>query len=235
VKKKLLILVDGSYYLYRAYHVPALRALRNSRGEPTGAIYGTINMLRKLLQDYKPDYFAVIFDAKGKNFRHGIFPEYKAHRPPMPDELRAQIAPLIEAIPALGLPMLRIAGVEADDVIGTLAERAAREGLSVVVSTGDKDMAQLVGPRCRMVNFVGTVFDAAAIEARWGVPPSEMRLLLSWMGDASDGLPGVKGYGPKKSIVHALAGEVGDDMTYELAGLATVLEELLFKNGGPAW
>ena len=137
-----LILVDGSSYLYRAFH--ALPPLTNSRGEPTGAVHGVLNMLHKLLRDYPGTRLAVVFDAPGRTFRDDLYAEYKAHRPPMPDELRSQIEPLLQAVTGMGLPLLRIVGVEADDVIGTLARRAAAAGERVLISTGDKDMAQLV-------------------------------------------------------------------------------------------
>ena len=146
----LLLLVDGSSYLYRAFH--ALPDLRNPAGEPTGALYGVLNMLRRLETDYKADYKAVVFDAKGKTFRDDWYPQYKAHRPPMPDELRAQIEPIHAAIRACGWPVLNVDGVEADDVIGTLATQAAAAGIDSVISTGDKDLTQLVGPHVRWVN-----------------------------------------------------------------------------------
>ena len=139
-----LVLVDGSSYLYRAFH--ALPPLTNSRGEPTGAVLGVLNMLSKLVKDEAPERIAVVFDAPGRTFRDDLFEEYKAHRPPMPDDLRGQIQPLLDAVAAMGLPLLRVPGVEADDVIGTLARRAAAAGFTVLISTGDKDMAQLVGP-----------------------------------------------------------------------------------------
>ncbi|MGL4409698.1 MAG: 5'-3' exonuclease, partial [Zoogloea sp.] len=145
-----LLLVDGSSYLYRAFH--GLPDLRNGAGEPTGAVYGVINMLRRLEADYKADFRAVVFDAKGKTFRDDWYPEYKANRPPMPDDLRAQIEPLHACVRALGWPLLMIDGVEADDVIGTLAQQAEAQGLACVISTGDKDMAQLVTPQVRLVN-----------------------------------------------------------------------------------
>ena len=138
------VLVDGSSYLYRAFH--ALPPLSNSRGEPTGAVLGVLNMLQKLVKDEAPERIAVVFDAPGRTFRDDLFEAYKAHRPPMPDDLRAQIQPLLDAVEGMGLPLLRIVGVEADDVIGTLATRGAKAGFSVLISTGDKDMAQLVGP-----------------------------------------------------------------------------------------
>src|SRR5262245_63670618 len=137
-----LVLVDGSSYLYRAFN--ALPPFSNSRGEPTGAVLGVLNMLNKFLKDYEPERIAVVFDAPGKTFRDELFAEYKAHRPPMPDDLRAQVEPLLKIIEALGLPLLRVSGVEADDIIGTLAVRGAKEGKQVLISTGDKDMAQLV-------------------------------------------------------------------------------------------
>jgi len=198
VKKKLLILVDGSYYLFRAFHVPALRALRNSRGEPTGAIYGTINMLRKLLQDYKPDYFAVIFDAKGKNFRHTIFPEYKAHRPPMPEELVQQVQPIHDLIRALGLPILMIDGVEADDVIATLATQAAAREIDTLISSGDKDLAQIVNEHIRMINTMEYIIvDAEGVKKKYGVPPGRIVDYLTLIGDSVDNVPGVPKVGPK--------------------------------------
>src|SRR3954468_2932383 len=150
-----LVLVDGSSYLYRAFF--ALPPFTNSRGEPTGAVFGVLNMLAKFLKDYEPERIAVVFDAAGKTFRDELFAEYKAHRPPMPDDLRAQIEPLFEAVRGLGLPILRESGVEADEVIGTLACAAARENLSVLISTGDKDMAQLVSPRISLINTMTNV------------------------------------------------------------------------------
>ena len=145
-----VVLVDGSSYLYRAFH--ALPPLSNAAGEPTGAVLGVVNMLARLVKEYPGARLAVVFDAPGRTFRDEIYAEYKSHRPPMPDELRAQVAPLLEAVEAMGLPLLRLEGVEADDVIGTLATRAAAEGARVVISTGDKDMAQLVDSRVTLVN-----------------------------------------------------------------------------------
>ncbi|MFV8767875.1 5'-3' exonuclease, partial [Yersinia enterocolitica] len=145
-----LILVDGSSYLYRAYH--AFPPLTNSKGEPTGAMYGVLNMLRSLLLQYRPSHVAVVFDAKGKTFRDELFAEYKSHRPPMPDDLRAQIEPLHQMVKAMGLPLLVVSGVEADDVIGTLAQEAEKAGHAVLISTGDKDMAQLVTPNITLIN-----------------------------------------------------------------------------------
>ena len=147
---KTLLLVDGSSYLYRAFH--ALPDLRNARNEPTGAIYGVLNMLQRLRKDIQADYIACVFDAKGKTFREDLYPEYKAHRPPMPGDLAAQIAPLHDAVRAMGWPLLMIAGVEADDVIGTLAHEAEKNGMHTVISTGDKDMAQLVNAHVELIN-----------------------------------------------------------------------------------
>ncbi len=194
--RPLLVLVDGSSYLYRAFH--ALPGLMNSRGEPTGAVYGVVNMLRKLLTEYDPRYIAVVFDAKGKTFRDDIFPEYKAHRPPMPDALVGQIEPLHAIVRAMGLPLLQIEGVEADDVIGTLATQATAAGLDTLVSTGDKDMAQLVDGGVKLVNtMTDTVLDRAGVVEKFGVPPERIVDWLALVGDTSDNIPGVPGVGPK--------------------------------------
>jgi DNA polymerase-1 len=191
-----LILVDGSSYLYRAFH--ALPPLSNSRGEPTGAVYGVINMLRSLLAEYRPKYLAVVFDARGKTFRDELFAEYKANRPPMPDDLSAQIEPLHALVRALGLPLLQIPGVEADDVIGTLARRAAAEGIETLISTSDKDMAQLVGPHVTLVNTMSrSVLDRGGVIEKFGVPPERIVELLALMGDSSDNIPGIPKVGPK--------------------------------------
>jgi DNA polymerase-1 len=191
-----LVLVDGSSYLYRAFH--ALPPLTNSKGEPTGAVLGVLNMLAKLQKELDPALVAVVFDAPGKTFRDDLFAEYKAHRPPMPDDLRAQVAPLIETVEALGLPLLRVPGVEADDVIGTLAQRAAREGMRVVISTGDKDMAQLVNERISLVNtMTGTSLDRAGVKIKFDVYPEQIIDYLALVGDASDNIPGVPKVGPK--------------------------------------
>jgi len=193
---KPLVLVDGSSYLYRAFH--AMPNLSNSRGEPTGAVYGVANMLRRLLKDEAPEYMAVVFDAPGRTFRDDIYPEYKAHRPPMPDELRGQIAPLHELIRALGLPLIMVEGVEADDVIGTLARAAAADGLTTLISTGDKDMAQLVDGGVAIVDTMKEArYDRAAVIERFGVPPERIVDYLALIGDTSDNIPGVPGVGPK--------------------------------------
>ena len=195
----LLLLVDGSSYLYRAFH--ALPDLRNQSGEPTGAIYGVLNMLRRLESDYKADYKAVVFDAKGKTFRDEWFAAYKAHRPPMPDELVRQVEPLHAAIRAAGWPLLMIDGVEADDVIGTLARQAEAAGIETLISTGDKDLTQLVGPRVRWFNTMSNeMLDEAGVEQKFGVPPSRMVDYLALVGDAVDGVPGVAKCGPKTAV-----------------------------------
>jgi DNA polymerase-1 len=191
-----LVLVDGSSYLYRAFH--ALPPLANSRGEPTGAVLGVLNMLAKLLKEHDPPLIGVVFDAPGRTFRDDLFAEYKAHRPPMPDELRAQVEPLIAAVEALGLPLLRVPGVEADDVIGTLARRAAERGLRVVISTGDKDMAQLVDQRITLVNtMTDSSLDRAGVKVKFDVYPEQIVDYLALVGDSSDNIPGVPKVGPK--------------------------------------
>jgi DNA polymerase-1 len=199
-----LLLVDGSSYLYRAFH--AMPDLRNRSGEPTGAVYGVLNMLRRLLGDYKPQpgdqqYRAVVFDAKGKTFRDDWYPQYKAHRPPMPDDLQQQIAVLHDCIRASGWPLLMIDGVEADDVIGTLARAAASQGIDCVISTGDKDLAQLVCPHVTLVNTMSNEkLDAAGVTGKFGVPPERIVDYLALTGDAVDGVPGVDKVGPKTAV-----------------------------------
>jgi DNA polymerase-1 len=191
-----LVLVDGSSYLYRAFH--ALPPFTNSRGEPTGAVFGVLNMLAKFLKDYDPGRIAVVFDAPGKTFRDELFAEYKAQRPPMPDDLRSQIQPLLDAVRAQGLPILRESGVEADDVIGTLACQAAKQGLSVLISTGDKDMAQLVDPRITLINTMSnTVLDRDGVKAKFDVFPEQIIDYLALVGDSSDNIPGIDKVGPK--------------------------------------
>ncbi|MEL0027165.1 MAG: 5'-3' exonuclease H3TH domain-containing protein, partial [Perlucidibaca sp.] len=191
-----LVLVDGSSYLYRAYH--ALPPLTTRTGQPTGAIKGVVNMLRSLLKQVRPSHVAVVFDAPGKTFRDDIFPEYKAHRPPMPDDMRAQIAPLHALVRALGLPLICEPGVEADDVIGTLACQAASEGWPVLVSTGDKDLAQLVTSQVTLVNtMTSVIMDETGVLNKFGVRPDQIIDYLMLVGDSSDGIPGVPGVGPK--------------------------------------
>lgn len=193
-----LILVDGSSYLFRAYHVPYLQALSTSYGQPTGAITGVLNMIKSLQKDYPNGNIVVVFDAKGKTFRNDMYADYKANRPPMPDDLRTQIAPLHEIIQAMGLPLLVIEGVEADDVIGTLANQASKLGMETVISTGDKDMAQLVTPHVRLINTMTNVeMDEAGVEEKFSVRPDQIIDYLALMGDKVDNIPGVDKCGPK--------------------------------------
>ncbi|HEY4646813.1 MAG TPA: DNA polymerase I [Steroidobacteraceae bacterium] len=195
-KPRTLLLVDGSSYLYRAFH--ALPPLANSRGEPTGAVYGVLNMLSKLMKEQAPDFVGIVFDAPGKTFRDEIFAEYKAQREPMPDDLRRQTEPLLEAVAALGLPVLRVEGVEADDVIGTLARRAAADGIRVIVSTGDKDMSQLVNESITCVNtMTNATLDREGVKAKFDVYPEQIVDYLALVGDSSDNIPGVPKVGPK--------------------------------------
>lgn len=196
---KTLLLVDGSSYLYRAFH--ALPDLRNRHNEPTGAVHGVLNMLRRLHKDYHADYSACIFDAKGKTFRDELYPEYKAHRPAMPHDLAVQIEPLHACIRAMGWPMLIVDGVEADDVIGTLAKQAVEANMRCIISTGDKDIAQLVNPQITLVNtMTNEVLDEANVLAKFGVPPERILDYLMLVGDASDNVPGVPKVGPKTAV-----------------------------------
>jgi DNA polymerase-1 len=195
----LLLLVDGSSYLYRAFH--ALPDLRTATGQPTGAIKGVVSMLRKLEADYKADYRAVVFDAKGKTFRDDWYPDYKAHRPPMPDDLIAQIEPLHECIRAEGWPLLMVDGVEADDVIGTLAREATEQRMDCVISTGDKDLAQLVNAHVKLINTMSNeVLDEAGVQEKFGVPPNRIVDYLALVGDTVDNVPGVAKVGPKTAV-----------------------------------
>ncbi|MFM8844691.1 MAG: DNA polymerase I [Gammaproteobacteria bacterium] len=228
-----LVLIDGSSYLYRAFH--ALPPLTNSRGEPTGAVLGVVNMLLKFLRETNPVRIAVVFDAPGKTFRDELYAQYKAHRPPMPDDLRAQVDPLLEIVQALGLPLLRISGVEADDVIGTLARRSADAGGTVVISTGDKDMCQLVGPQITLINTMsGSVYDRAGVKAKFDIWPEQMIDYLALVGDNSDNIPGIDKVGPKTAakwlgqsstldnlVAHAaeVPGKVGENLR---SGLETL-------------
>jgi DNA polymerase I len=194
-----LVLVDGSSYLYRAFH--ALPPLSTKSGEPTNAVLGVVNMLYKLLDDQQPTHMAVVLDAPGKTFRKDLYADYKANRPPMPDELRAQVGPLLEAIEAMGIPLLRIDGVEADDVIGTLARQAVAAGSPTVISTGDKDFAQLVDGHVTLVNTMdNTRLDRAAVEQKFGVTPEQIVDYLALIGDPIDNIPGVAGVGPKTAV-----------------------------------
>lgn len=216
-----LILVDGSSYLYRAYH--AFPPLTNSAGEPTGAMYGVLNMLRSLLLQYQPSHVAVVFDAKGKTFRDELFAEYKSHRPPMPDDLRAQIEPLHKMVKAMGLPLLVTPGVEADDVIGTLALEAEKAGHAVLISTGDKDMAQLVTPNVTLINTMNnTILGPQEVCDKYGIPPELIIDFLALMGDSSDNIPGVPGVG-EKTAQALLQGLGGLDVLYaNLDSIATL-------------
>ncbi len=237
------ILIDGSSYLYRAFH--ALPPLANSEGEPTGAIYGVINMIRKLIADYDPLYIAVVFDAKGKNFRHDIYPQYKANRSIMPPDLQIQVEPLRELIQAMGLPLLVIDGVEADDVIAILAEQAKKEGIDTLISTGDKDMAQLVNDNIHLVNTMSNeLLDAKGVKNKFGVPPEKMLDYLALVGDSSDNIPGVPKVGPKTAvkwleeygsldeiIKHAdeIGGKVGENLRASLEQLPISKQLLTLK------
>lgn len=194
-----LVLVDGSSYLYRAFH--AFPPLTNSAGEPTGAMYGVLNMLKSLISQVQPSHIAVVFDAKGKTFRDEMFEQYKSHRPPMPDDLRKQIQPLHDIIRALGIPLLVIEGVEADDVIGTLAVAASKANKKVLISTGDKDMAQLVDDNIMLINTMNnTLLDREAVIEKYGIPPELIIDYLALMGDSADNIPGVAGVGEKTAL-----------------------------------
>ncbi len=231
--RRKLVLVDGSSYLYRAFH--ALPPLSNSRGEPTGAVLGVLNMLQKLCKEESPQLMAVVFDAPGRTFRDALFESYKAQRSPMPDDLRAQLKPLLECVEALGLPLLRIEGVEADDVIGTLAKRAAADDVDVLISTGDKDMAQLVGERISLVNtMTGSRLDREGVKNKFDVWPEQIVDYLALVGDTSDNIPGVAKVGPKTAAkwlneystldnlianADAIAGKVGESLRASLKDL----------------
>ena len=246
-----LVLVDGSSYLYRAYH--ALPKLSNSAGEPTGAIHGVLNMINKLVKEQPTEHFVVIFDAPGKTFRDEMFEEYKANRPPMPDELKLQIDPLLEAVPAMGLPMLRIEGVEADDVIGTLCRLGVDAGMDVLVSTGDKDMAQLVDAGITLVNtMTGSQLDRDGVKKKFDVYPEQIIDYLALVGDASDNIPGVPKVGAKTAakwlneydsaeniVVNAekIKGKVGESLRDNLEQLAlsqklaTIRQDVALEQG----
>ncbi|CAN4274525.1 PolA DNA polymerase I - 3'-5' exonuclease and polymerase domains [Methylophilaceae bacterium] len=246
---KTLLLVDGSSYLYRAFH--AMPDLRNSQNEPTGAIQGVLNMLRRLHKDYPSDYSACVFDAKGKTFRDDIYPEYKANRASMPDELRAQIEPLHEAIKAMGWPLIMESGVEADDVIGALAKQAEREGVRVIISTGDKDISQLVNKHITVVNTmrdafrrVDDVLDIAGVEKKFGIPPRLIIDYLVLIGDTSDNVPGVEKVGPKTAVkwlqeygsldnivanADKIGGVVGENLRKALPWLPTARELITIR------
>jgi len=233
-----LVLVDGSSYLFRAFH--ALPPLTTSKGEPTGAVHGVLNMLNKLAREYRTEHFAVVFDASGKTFRDDIYEEYKANRPPMPDDLRVQIEPILEAVRGMGIPLLRVDGVEADDVIGTLCRQAVESGMQAVVSTSDKDMAQLVQEGVTLVNTMSdTLLDREGVEKKFGVTPEQMVDYLALVGDTSDNIPGVPKVGPKTAakwlaeygdldnlIAHAddIKGKVGESLREHMDRLAVYRE-----------
>jgi DNA polymerase-1 len=194
-----IILVDGSSYFFRAFH--ALPPLTNSKGQPTGAIYGVTNMVKRLIKDYQSERVVVIFDAKGKTFRDEWYPEYKAHRPPMPQELSSQFAPMIDLLAAMGLPILIIEGVEADDVIGTLARQATEQGQAVIISTGDKDLAQLVNEHITLINtMTNQIMDPERVKEKFGVSPDQIIDYLTLIGDSVDNVPGVNKCGPKTAV-----------------------------------
>jgi len=244
---KPVILVDGSSYLYRAFH--AMPPLTTAKGLPTGAIYGVANMLRRLVADYQPDVMVVVFDAKGKTFRDDIYKEYKSNRPPMPDDMRSQIEPLHQLVQSMGMSLMIVPGVEADDVIGTLAVQASKAGLTTVISTGDKDMAQLVDDKVSLINTMNnTVMDEPGVAEKFGVKPSQIIDYLALVGDSSDNIPGVPSCGPKTAAkwlaanesldgviknADSVKGKIGEKlrasieflpMSYELATIKTDVE-----------
>ena len=245
--EKTLLLVDGSSYLYRAFH--AMPELRSPAGAPTGAIYGVINMLRRLAADHKASARACVFDAKGPTFRDDLYAAYKATRAPMPDELAAQIEPLIETVRALGWPVLAISGVEADDVIGTLATRATALGWRTIVSTGDKDLAQLVDASVTLVNtMTNETLDPEGVQKKFGVPPTRIVDYLALVGDTVDNVPGVPKVGPKTAVKWLAAydsldtimaradefgGVVGENLRKTLAWLPQARELVTVKRDVP--
>ena len=232
---KTLLLVDGSSYLYRAFHALQRADLRSQRGEPTGAIYGVINMLRRLRKDTPADYIACVFDAKGRTFRDDLYDQYKANRPPMPDDLAAQTAPLKEAIAALGWPLIEIEGVEADDVIGTLAKGAEREGVRVIIASGDKDLAQLVNAAVTIENVdprsgEREILDEAGVERKFGVKPARILDYLTLVGDSVDNVPGVEKVGPKTAVKWLAQYGTLDDIVGRAAEIGGVVGENLRKS-----
>lgn len=206
-----IVLVDGSSYFFRAFH--ALPPLTNSEGHPTGAVYGVVNMIRRLLKDVSPTHFAVVFDAPGKTFRNDLYPDYKAHRPPMPDDLKRQFKPLINILTALGFPLLMIEGVEADDVIGTLAKQASHQQRPMLISTGDKDMAQLVNEHVTLINTMSRqALDIEGVSTKFGVRPDQIIDYLTLVGDTSDNIPGVPQCGPKTAVKWLTAHDTLDNL-----------------------
>lgn len=224
--KHTMVLIDGSYYLFRAFH--AVRNLRNAKGEPTGAIYGFINMIKKHLGEGGPDYFGVVFDAKGGTFRNKLYPKYKANRPPMPDELVCQIQPLHDIIHAMGIPLLKVADVEADDVIATLSLKASKQGIKTIISTGDKDLAQIVNDNTHLINTMNDVYlDEEGVKNKFGVHPCAIIDYLILIGDSVDNIKGVSKVGPKTAVkwlkeygsleeiiknAHQIAGKIGENL-----------------------
>ncbi|MFN3565346.1 MAG: 5'-3' exonuclease H3TH domain-containing protein, partial [Burkholderiaceae bacterium] len=243
---KTLLLVDGSSYLYRAFH--ALPDLRTSTGEPTGAIRGFVSMLKLLRQQIPADYLACVFDAKGKTFRDEIYPEYKANRPPMPDDLARQLDAIREAARALGWPVLEVEGIEADDVIGTLAREARRRGVRTVISTGDKDLAQLVDEHVTLINTMSNEkLDVAGVVAKFGVRPEQIVDYLTLVGDSVDNVPGVDKVGPKTAAkwlqqygsldaivadADKIGGVAGENLRRALAWLPTAKRLVTVKTDG---
>lgn len=242
---KPFVLIDGSSYLHRAFH--ALPPLMTTKGQPTGAIYGVINMIRKLIADYDPELIAVVFDTKGKTTRHHLYPQYKATRPPMAEELRSQIAPLHQIITAMGLPLILMAGIEADDIIGTLAHYGVQQKLPVVISTGDKDMVQLVNDHTTLINTMSNlVLDRAGVINKYGLTPEQIVDYLALIGDTSDNIPGVPMVGPKTAvkllqeygsldtlIKHAgeIKGKVGENLRATIAQLPLIRQLLTIDTG----
>ena len=246
-----LYLVDGSSYLYRAFH--ALPNLTNSQGEPTGALLGVANMLRRLLNEAQPELIAVVFDARGPTFRHELYPDYKANRPPMPPELGRQVEAILDFTRLLGLPLLQVEGVEADDVIGTLAKQAEAEGMRCVISTGDKDMAQLVSDTTTLTNtMTGTDLDRAGVKEKFDVEPKQIVDFLALTGDKSDNIPGVDKCGPKTAakwlnewgsldeiMAHAdeIGGKIGENLRAAIdqlplsRDLATIRRDVELEHG----
>jgi DNA polymerase-1 len=238
-----LVLIDGSSYLFRAFH--ALPPLTTSKGQPTGAIKGVISMIRKLMSDFPDSHIACVFDAKGKSFRNDIYPDYKANRAAMPDDLRSQIAPIHEIIKLMGVPLLMVEGVEADDVIGTLADQATHAGMSVLVSTGDKDMAQLVNEHVTLINTMNdAVFDSDSVVEKFGVRPDQIIDYLALVGDTSDNIPGVPKCGPKTAVkwlteyqslsgvienADSVSGKVGENLRASLSQLPMAYELATIK------
>src|SRR3989338_4411379 len=243
ISKKPLILIDGSSYLHRAFH--ALQPLVTSDGQPTGAVFGVLNMIRKLLREYEPEHIAVVFDAKGKTFRHDLYAAYKAHRPPMPDELRLQIEPLHAVIRAMGLPLLMVEGVEADDVIGTLAMQTAKQKMPVLISSGDKDLAQLVNAHITLINTMNNeILDEKGVKNKFGVTPKQIIDYLALIGDTVDNVPGVPKVGPKTAVkwlhesgsleniisgAEGFSGKIGDNLRQSLRQLPLSKQLLTIK------